>query len=124
MTHSFPTRRSSDLPQAISLWAAKEGSAGSAAVAEGRCSNIAKDGASAWAETCTAGTVIMSIPIIPYLIIFRLVALPRIELERIDRKSVVYGKSVSVSVELGGRRLIKKKIHKPQKYVPIRQHTL
>src|SRR3546814_5658405 len=82
MTHSFPTRRSSDLPQAISLCAAKEGSAGSAAVAEGRCSNIAKDGASAWAETCTAGTVIMSIPIIPYLIIFRLVALPRIDLER------------------------------------------
>src|SRR3546814_17529372 len=30
--------------------------------------------------------------------------------EIIDRKSVVEGKSVSVSVELGGRRIIKKKI--------------
>src|SRR3546814_16999761 len=29
-------------------------------------------------------------------------------LESIDRKSVVYGKSVSVRVELGGRRIIKK----------------
>src|SRR3546814_15662687 len=28
---------------------------------------------------------------------------------RIDRKSVVYGKSVSVRVDLGGRRIIKKK---------------
>jgi hypothetical protein len=69
-------------PQSISLCAAKEGWAGSAAVAEGRCSKIAKDGASAWAETCTAGTVIMSIPIIPNLIIFDLVALLRIEMER------------------------------------------
>src|SRR3546814_18447237 len=30
---------------------------------------------------------------------------------RIDRKSVVSGKSVSVSVDLGGRRVIKKKNH-------------
>src|SRR3546814_19766486 len=29
-----------------------------------------------------------------------------------DRKSVVSGKSVSVSVDLGGRRIIKKKTHK------------
>ncbi|MBY0305084.1 MAG: hypothetical protein K2W86_08055 [Sphingomonas sp.] len=33
-------------------------------------------------ETCTAGTVIMSIPIIPNLIIFHLAALLRIEMER------------------------------------------
>src|SRR3546814_20069702 len=47
------------------------------------------------------------------------VALPEIEfgahyvdnprLEEIDRKSVVEGKSVSVRVDLGGRRIIKKK---------------
>src|SRR3546814_11762845 len=38
-------------------------------------------------------------------------------LVRIDRKSVVEGKSVSVRVDLGGRRLIKKKKHnKRQKY--------
>src|SRR3546814_11650335 len=33
------------------------------------------------------------------------------EKQEIDRKSVVYGKSVSVSVDLGGRRRIKKKIN-------------
>src|SRR3546814_17380523 len=32
-----------------------------------------------------------------------------------DRKSVVYGKSVSVRVDLGGRRIIKKKKHQPKK---------
>src|SRR3546814_9965006 len=32
-----------------------------------------------------------------------------LNLERIDRKSVVQGKSVSVRVDLGGRRIIKKK---------------
>src|SRR3546814_20704973 len=31
---------------------------------------------------------------------------------RLDRKSVVQGKSVSVRVDLGGRRIIKKKKHK------------
>src|SRR3546814_11102634 len=31
-----------------------------------------------------------------------------------DRKSVVYGKSVSVRVDLGGRRTIKKKLHNKQ----------
>src|SRR3546814_20361475 len=31
------------------------------------------------------------------------------DLENIDRKSVVLGKSVSVRVDLGGRRIIKKK---------------
>src|SRR3546814_15363044 len=31
-----------------------------------------------------------------------------------DRKSVVYGKRVSVRVDLGGRRIIKKKSHRPQ----------
>src|SRR3546814_19864751 len=31
--------------------------------------------------------------------------------DRRDRKSVVSGKSVSVSVDLGGRRIIKKNIH-------------
>src|SRR3546814_11242861 len=31
---------------------------------------------------------------------------------RADRKSVVKGKSVSVRVDLGGRRVIKKKIHR------------
>src|SRR3546814_11749824 len=35
-------------------------------------------------------------------------------LKRIDRKSVVSGKSVSVRVDLGGRRIIKKKIKKQQ----------
>src|SRR3546814_18257468 len=30
-----------------------------------------------------------------------------------DRKSVVQGKSVSVSVDLGGRRILKKNKHKP-----------
>src|SRR3546814_15407327 len=29
--------------------------------------------------------------------------------QRVDRKSVVYGKSVSVRVDIGGRRIIKKK---------------
>src|SRR3546814_13433290 len=33
-----------------------------------------------------------------------------------DRKSVVYGKSVSVSVDLGGRRIIKKKKKKDRTY--------
>src|SRR3546814_16114345 len=32
-------------------------------------------------------------------------------LVRVDRKSVVQGKSVSVRVDLGGRRIIKKKKH-------------
>src|SRR3546814_14818801 len=32
-----------------------------------------------------------------------------------DRKSVVWGKSVSVSVELGGRRMIKKKINNSER---------
>src|SRR3546814_16716987 len=32
--------------------------------------------------------------------------------ERVDRQSVVSGKSVSVRVDLGGRRIIKKKTHK------------
>src|SRR3546814_15915708 len=36
-----------------------------------------------------------------------------------DRKSVVYGKSVSVRVDLGGRRIIKKK---PPQITYIRQH--
>ncbi|CCW17724.1 hypothetical protein EBBID32_20720 [Sphingobium indicum BiD32] len=54
----------------------------------GRCSNIAKDGASAWAETCTAGTVIRSMPIIPNLIIFHLAALLRIEIERMVNAKV------------------------------------
>src|SRR3546814_20458359 len=35
---------------------------------------------------------------------------------QIDRKSVVSGKSVSVRVDLGGRRLIKKKISKIARY--------
>src|SRR3546814_12621090 len=34
------------------------------------------------------------------------------KLERLDRKSVVLGKSVSVRVDLGGRRIIKKKKNK------------
>src|SRR3546814_18286060 len=34
---------------------------------------------------------------------------------RSDRKSVVEGKSVSVSVDLGGRRLITKKKRKPER---------
>src|SRR3546814_11112057 len=33
----------------------------------------------------------------------------RVEDERVDRKSVVWGKSVSVRVDLGGRRIIQKK---------------
>src|SRR3546814_12317602 len=33
----------------------------------------------------------------------------RVDLARADRKSVVEGKSVSVRVDLGGRRIIKKK---------------
>src|SRR3546814_19942450 len=37
-----------------------------------------------------------------------------------DRKSVVEGKSVSVRVDLGGRRIIKKK----HIYIPIYYHTL
>src|SRR3546814_13958712 len=36
----------------------------------------------------------------------------RDRLDRGDRKSVVYGKSVSVRVDLGGRRIIKKKKQK------------
>src|SRR3546814_13023598 len=37
------------------------------------------------------------------------------EQRRLDRKSVVSGKSVSVRVDLGGRRIIKKKRLKPNK---------
>src|SRR3546814_12943380 len=42
-----------------------------------------------------------------------------------DRKSVVQGKSVSVRVDLGGRRIIKKQNTQPatrQKYLAIQQH--
>src|SRR3546814_20563611 len=35
----------------------------------------------------------------------------RCALDQVDRNSVVYGKSVSVRVDLGGRRIIKKKTH-------------
>src|SRR3546814_12393461 len=43
--------------------------------------------------------------------------------ERVDRKSVVQGKSVSVRVDLGGRRLIKKKTH-IQLLQPTTQQTI
>jgi hypothetical protein len=43
---------------------------------------------SAWAETFTAETLIRSIPILPNLIIIHLVALPRIETERMVNKEV------------------------------------
>src|SRR3546814_16174751 len=41
--------------------------------------------------------------------------MPRPELLHLDRKSVVEGKRVSVSVDLGGRRIIKKKQTKKNK---------
>src|SRR3546814_18347963 len=37
--------------------------------------------------------------------------------QQADRKSVVEGKSVSVRVDLGGRRIIKKKKHKNEKQI-------
>src|SRR3546814_14182069 len=37
------------------------------------------------------------------------VTLKEFSIDQTDRKSVVYGKSVSVRVDLGGRRIIKKK---------------
>src|SRR3546814_15338289 len=37
-----------------------------------------------------------------------------------DRKSVVEGKSVSVRVDLGGSRIIKKKKHKTLEHIPIK----
>src|SRR3546814_19813757 len=45
-------------------------------------------------------------------------ALLGIDVQRRDRKSVVSGKSVSVRVDLGGRRIIKKKKNKTKKKIP------
>src|SRR3546814_15763052 len=42
----------------------------------------------------------------------------------IDRKSVVAGKSVSVRVDLGGRRIIKKKKHYRRHHTLAREMTL
>src|SRR3546814_20738963 len=47
----------------------------------------------------------------------------RAEGQRTDRKSVVSGKSVSVSVDLGGRRIIKKKKKIETKKNNLRQTT-
>src|SRR3546814_16339322 len=48
--------------------------------------------------------------------------IPRARTRQPDRKRVVWGKSVSVSVDLGGRRILKKKISTEQRlYIQI--HT-
>src|SRR3546814_15105399 len=46
------------------------------------------------------------------------------DVDQIDRKSVVKGKSVSVRVDLGGRRIIKKKKHNTNKITKHITHIL
>src|SRR3546814_19353194 len=46
---------------------------------------------------------------------------PRALFDRLDRKSVVSGKSVSVRVDLGGRRILKTITQKPARYTTTPQ---
>src|SRR3546814_19635558 len=56
-----------------------------------------------------AGRLVEQQPVLQVVVLGDGVGLARVE-QVLDRKSVVSGKSVSVRVDLGGRRIIKKKI--------------